>query len=190
MSKEKKYFLIVFGMIAITALSRLFPHMWNFTPIAAIALFGGVYFKNIKTAFVAPLACLLFSDLLLQGKYMAGIAEYPAIYSGTWLVYLSFAAVIGLGILIRKKPSALKVIGASLTGSVLFFLITNFGAWMTDHQYYPVKSLDTLMYSYQLGLPFFRGTLLGDLFFNGVLFGSFALLSKEVRVLQLARVKS
>ena len=189
MSKEKKYFLIVLGCILITALSRLFPHLWNFTPIAAIALFGGVYFKDIKWAFIAPIACLLFSDLLLQGKFIFGIAEYPALYSGIWMTYLSFALVIGLGILIRKKPSVLKVMGASIVGSVLFFLITNFGAWMTDHQYYPVKSVESLIYAYELGLPFFRGTLMGDLFYNAVLFGSFAFLSRKVDVLQPQTVR-
>lgn len=174
MNQNRKHFILIVGLLMLASISRLFPHLWNFTPIAAIALFAGVYLKNRLLAFGLPLLCLFFSDLLLHAEYMLGYAEYPALYLGRWTVYSCFLMIVAVGRFIQKnKVSLPKIVLGSFAGSVLFFILSNFFAWLTDHQYYPVKNMETLLYSYQLGLPFFRGTLLGDLFYNGVLFGSF-----------------
>lgn len=186
-SAQKGYLILAFVLICMAALSRLFPHIWNFTPIAAIALFAGANFKNKLWAFGIPMLCLFATDLILHGQFLAGIAEYPALYGGRWLVYLCFAMVVGIGLWVGKNKGFGRILTGSLVGSVLFFLITNFGSWLTDHQYYPVKNIESLMYSYQLGLPFFRGTLLGDLFFNGVLFGAFEFFTRTIPSLKVAR---
>ncbi len=179
-SSNKKYFLLVLGFIVIACFCRFFPHILNFSPIAAIALFGGVYFKSIKWAVIAPISCLFVTDLIMQGQFLMGTAEYPGFYSSIWAVYLSFMLVVGLGVLLKNKLNAGSLLLTSIVGSILFFLVTNFGSWLALHDLYPVKNIESLMYSYQMGLPFFRGTLLGDLFFNGVLFGSFYAVRKGV----------
>jgi len=189
MNKKQTIGLIIFGMILIAALSRLGPHLYNFTPIAAMALFGAAWFKNKWMALFVPLACLFFSDVLLQLQYVSGSAEYPAFFGGTIAVYGAFLLIGLLGFGLRNRVSFKNVVVTSLAASVLFFVVTNFAAWLTDYQYYPVKSFATLMEAYALGVPFFRGTLLGDLFFNGVLFGSFELVRRSVPSLKLAVVK-
>ena len=166
---------LVVALVFITALTRLFPHEWNFSPIGAIALFGGAYLWNKKYALLLPLLCLFISDLLLQGKFLAGLAEYPAFFNGTIWVYAAFLMIVGLGIALfrNQKVSMPKVLGGAVLASIVFFVVTNFASWATDHQYYPVKNLSSLIYAYELGIPFFRGTLFGNLIWSGVLFGAF-----------------
>lgn len=180
--QKKKILWFILAMVLVTALTRLIPHEYNFSPIGAIALFGAAYLWNKKYALILPLLCLFVSDLLLQGKFLTGMAEYPAFFSGTVWVYGSFLAIVGLGFYLFKnhKVTTPKVIGGAIMAAVLFFLVTNFASWLTDHQYYPVKNFQSLMYAYELGLPFFRGTLVGNLVWSGVLFGSFELLKNTV----------
>lgn len=161
-------------MILMAALSRLLPHPDNVTPVGAMALFGGAYFSRKYLAFLLPLAAMWFSDLLLNNLYYARL--YPEYYDGfVWMgnlwVYVAFIAIVLIGMGLLKKISPLRVIGASLFGSVLFFLVTNLGAWFVDPMY--PKTTTGLAAAYAAGLPFFRNTLMGDLVYCGVLFGGF-----------------
>src|SRR5687768_11567491 len=57
--------LILGAMILAAALTRVMPHPWNFSPVEAIALFGGAYFASRSLAIVVPLVAMLASDLML-----------------------------------------------------------------------------------------------------------------------------
>ncbi len=154
--------------ILVVAISRLLPHPYNFTPIGAMALFGGTFLKDKKIAFGLPLAALLISDLLLQL-----IKPGSAFYEGWFWVYLSFILITPLGFLLGNKLKVQNVIAASLMGSILFFVLTNFGVWTTGLMY-PLNGAG-LMCCYVSAVPFFGGTIMGDLFFNALLFGVFAI---------------
>jgi hypothetical protein len=67
------------------------------------------------------------------------------------------------------------VISASLLSSIIFFLVTNLPLWYLDQGLYPMTWSGT-MTSYTLAIPFFNNQILGDLFYNGVLFGAYALI--------------
>ncbi|MFN3920557.1 MAG: DUF6580 family putative transport protein, partial [Methylohalobius sp.] len=58
-------FLVLVGMILVAAASRLIPHPPNFTPIGAMALFGGACFADRHAAFAVPLAGMWLSDLMI-----------------------------------------------------------------------------------------------------------------------------
>ena len=133
--------------------------MPNFTPIAAMALFGGVYL-NKKFAFVIPLAAMFVSDIFL-GFHQA----MPYVYG-------SFILAVVIGLWLKNNKSAKNIFCASLISSILFFLITNFGVWAGG--WYP-RTLSGLMQSYIMGIPFFRNTVLGDLLYTGVFFGAYEL---------------
>ncbi len=148
-------FVMIFGGIAM----RLLPHLPNFTPIAATALFGGTYL-NKKYAFIVPLVAMFLSDIFLG---FHGTMPY---------VYGSFILTGVIGLWLKNHKNARNIVGATLLSSVLFFLITNFGVWATG--WYP-KTLSGLMQSYTMGLPFFRNTVLGDLCYTGVFFGAYEL---------------
>lgn len=151
------YFFILLG-----ALLRVIPHPANFAPIAAIALFGGVYLDK-KQALLLPLAAMAVSDVFL------GFDSFAS----RFMVYGSFLLIGLIGLWVRRHKNFASIIGATLAGSILFYLITNFA------YFYPVSmyahNLQGILASYVNALPFFRNTLLGDLFYVGAFFGAYEL---------------
>jgi hypothetical protein len=174
MRKINPGFWVVTLMVFIAAFVRLLPHPPNFAPIAAMALFGGAYFSKKTFAFIIPLAAMFLTDMII------------GIYSYAWIVYLSFAIIVVLGIVMLKKVSVKKLIFASVTASVSFFAITNFGVWALGTLY--PKTPAGLMASYTAAIPFFQNSLIGDLFFVGVMFGVYELVKNKVPA--LAKVKA
>ena len=87
------------------------------------------------------------------------------------------AATVGLGLLIRHRCSALRIGAVALTGSVLFFVVTNFGVWLTDSLY--PKTAEGLIACYVAAVPFFGNTLAGNAIYTSVLFGGFALAQRR-----------
>lgn len=180
-------FALVALLIVVAALSRLIPHPYNFTPIAAMGLFGGAYFNKRYLAFLVPFAAMWASDLVLNNVIYA--RQFPAYYNGFQLwgnasVYLSFALIVVLGFVLLRKVRVTNVLVASLLASVLFFFVTNFAVWLNSAVY--PQNIIGLISCYLAGLPFFGNTLLGDLFYSGVLFGGFALLQARYPKLQQA----
>lgn len=164
-----KKFLFITSMILFASISRLFPHIPNFSPIAAMALFGGVYLEDKRSAFIVPLLSMLLSDFFI------GFHD-TMIY-----VYASFICISLLGISIRRNINVLSIAACSLAASCLFFMVTNFGVWASLGCMNGLAGLD---YTYAMGIPFFGPTMLGDLFYSGILFGTFYLVNKKTSVLQ------
>ena len=150
-SNNNSLFLAI-GLIALALISRIIPHLPNFSPLAAIALFGAVYIKIIKFQFFIPLGSIIISDLF--------IGMYPI----SFFVYLSILSV-SLYSLYSKKMNVKTI----FINSILFFLISNFGVWIL---HYP-KNIEGLLECYTLAIPFYRNSILGDLFYSGVLFYSY-----------------
>jgi len=161
---------MLLAVILAAAMSRLIPHPFNFAPIGALALFGGAQFADRRAAFLVPGAAMLLSDLCI------------GLYRHMEWVYCSFALVVCLGLWLRPRRSPLRIAGASLCASGLFFLITNFGVWLNDALY--GRSLAGLVACYVAAIPFFGNTLLGDAFYSLVLFGGFTLLENRFAVLR------
>jgi hypothetical protein len=176
---------VLAAMIVAAALSRLLPHPPNFSPVEAMALFGGAYFAARAMALVVPLLAMLASDLALAAIHGGSYFEYMA-GAGFWLVYacIALSAVLGFGL--RGKVSGARVLGYGLAGSVLFFVVTNFGAWLGSTMY--PQNLAGLGAAYVAGIPFFQWTVLGTLAYSALLFGGFALLRRQVPALQARTV--
>lgn len=173
--------LVLAGLIIAAALTRLLPHPPNFSPVEAIALFGGAYFASKQWAVVVPLLALLMSDLALGAVHGADYASYLG--SATfWSVYACTALSVALGFGLRGKVTGARVLGYALTGSVLFFAVTNFAAWLSDPMY--PKTTAGLAAAYVAGIPFFRWTVLGTLAYGALLFGGFALLRRQLPFLR------
>lgn len=146
------------------ALFRLMPHPPNVTPIAAMALFAGAYMPDRRMALIVPLAAMLLSDLVL------------GLHASMLFVYAGIALTVVIGFGLRQRPRVMPAIAASLMASLLFFLITNFGSLATSGLY--PQTLEGLSMAYTAGIPFFRNSLLGDLFFTALLFGGFQALER------------
>jgi hypothetical protein len=177
--------LALSALIVLAALSRLLPHPPNFSPVEAIALFGGAYFASRALALAVPLLAMLLSDLAL-GLVHGGIYFDYFASAGFWLVYLCIAVSTVLGFGLRGKVGGARVLVYSLLGSVLFFAVTNFGAWLGASMYPQTPA--GLMAAYVAGVPFFRWTVLGTLAYSALLFGGFALLRRQLPVLRAQTV--
>lgn len=172
--KLKTRAIVPWFLILIGAVLRILPHPWNFTPIAAIALFGGTYLQK-KYALIIPLVAMLLGDLY------RGFYQWPIMLS----VYGSFVLIGLIGLVLRRRKNLTTVIGASLSASLSFFLITNFAVWAFSSLY--PRTLVGLIESYTMAIPFFRGTLLGDLFYAGLFFGSYELISYWAKKKELGK---
>lgn len=153
------------AFVLLAALARLIPHPPNVAPVAAMALFGGAHFARKGWAVAVPLAVMLISDTLLGFHGLMPV------------VYFVFAAIVGIGFLLRDRRTPFQIAGASVAGSVLFFVVTNFGVWMVGSLY--PKTLEGLVACYTIAIPLFQNTVLGDAFFVSVLFGGFALAERR-----------
>jgi hypothetical protein len=166
-------FRLALALIAIAALTRLFPHPHNFTPIGAIGLFGAAYFDRRWLALVVPFAALFVSDLLINNVL------YHEFYGGqfqfitSWWIYAAFGAVmlVGWTLLRHQKIAPLRIASASLGASAVFFLITNFSVWLEGGMY--PQTGEGLLACYVAGIPFLGNTVLGDLCFSAALFGAY-----------------
>lgn len=165
--------MLLIGIILLAALSRLLPHPPNFSPVEAVALFGGAYFARRATAMWVPLLAMLVSDIAL-GVINGGLYSEYFLSAGFVLVYACIALSTALGFGLRGRVTAGRVGAYSLLGAILFFIVTNFGTWLGSPMY--PQTLAGLGAAYVAGIPFFQNTLLGTLFYSTVMFGSFALL--------------
>lgn len=161
----------VAGLIGFAALMRLAPHPWNFTPVAAMALFGGAVLRRPLFAFGVPLLALLASDVVLNLWHVGNALAPPNLW-----VYGSFIMIGLMGYGLGRGRSVGTLAAASVSGSVLFFGVTNLGVWAGGILY--PRTAEGLAACFTAALPFFANTLAGDLFWNTVLFGGFYAFSR------------
>lgn len=161
MKSAKLLFPLIFLLSLILFMSRIIPHQANVTPVLALCLMAGFLAKGRWYSLVLPLLALLASDLWI-GMYPGWGFNYVSLvliaFSGVFASY-SLPAFMGFGFL----------------GATQFFLLSNFGVWFFSKMYAP--TWEGLLTCYQMGLPFFRATLvgtLGSLFVFYCVYGFFA----------------
>lgn len=140
-------------LVSFTLVTRWAPNTLNFSPVLAIALFAGSYYRG-AWRFVVPLLAMFVSDIYLE------------FYPGMTVNYLAFALVVALGTLV--KPQALHVFAGALAASVLFFVVSNFGVWMSAELYQPTWA--GLLECYTQAIPFFRNTLVSTVCYSVLFF--------------------
>lgn len=160
-------------MVVAAAATRLLPHPMNFAPIAAMALFGAATFERRWQAVVVPFAAMFLSDCGLQVAHHYGLTRSWGFHAGWWVVYGSFALILGIGFLLRDRRRPLMIALATVSSSVLFFAVSNFAVWASG-TLYPLTG-EGLLRCYVAAIPFFQNTLLGDAVYSTALFGSVAL---------------
>lgn len=160
--------MLAYLFVAFAIAVRFFPHPWSFTPVAAALLFFGA--RGSKRQLWVPFALLAVSDLILN-KF---VYSYPFSWDQL-VVWLWYAATLGLGTTLRNRLKPLPIVGASLASSVSFFLLSNFAVWLSGTMYPMTR--DGLVTCFTLAVPFFRHTVEGDLLFTAAMFASPALLA-------------
>ena len=148
---------ILIATIAVVALTRLLPHPPNFSPVVAMALFGGAALSDRKLAFLVPLAAMFIADLFI------------GFHNTMVFVYLGMALVVAFGLVLTSHRKPAVLIGGAVVGSAIFFLVSNTGMWWLSGIYQ--HNIDGLLMCYVAALPFFHNTLMATLLYSGLLFG-------------------
>ena len=154
------------AIVLVLALFRVVPHPPNATPIAAMALFAGAVFSNRMLAYLVPLAAMLISDLMI------------GLHSTILYVCIGVAVTVVIGSTLRRI-TVFRVGVVAIIASMVFFLVTNFGAWLHHDMY--SQDLVGLMQAYIAGLPFLRNALMANLLFSYVVFYGLTWLNAEFR---------
>jgi hypothetical protein len=175
---------IISALAIAAAASRVLPHPPNFAPMAAVALFGAATFSNRWLAVLVALGSLLLGDLLLHLTFLAGWQPHWGFYQGQWVVYACLLPTILLGFSIRRKRTVATIAAATLASSVVFFLATNFVWAYGSGSIYP-RTVQGLLLSYEMAIPFFGNSLAGDAFYAAALFGTLALAEAKFPTLRL-----
>ena len=142
---DKKTYIYLVLFIAFLVQLRLIPHPPNFTPILAAGVFSGFYFRRFFLGLFIIILSMFIGDL------------YFGFHNTMFFTYISLSVAVMLGLLIKQLKFS-EIIFSGLVSSVCFFLITNFGAWITLDMY--EKNFAGLMSSYTLAIPFFQNTLI------------------------------
>lgn len=164
--------MLALSLILIGILLRFAPHMPNFTPVAAIALFSSAYLSK-KQALLVPLALMVVSDLII------------GIHDVVFFTWGSFILVGLLGTTLKKHKSILRIGALSLASAFLFYLITNFGVWLMG--WYP-PTLTGLRNSYIMALPFLRVFTVSTIIYTAVFFGIYELVARLVKDTKFSKV--
>ena len=161
------YVVILAVLIALGVAGRLLPHPPNFTPMAAIALFAGFIFIKRYMAVVAVISTMLLCDYFAFGSLSVSWFGSKSMF----VVYLALLFPIVFKNFLQKKLGVLRIFGAALASSSVFFLATNFAVWAFSPMY--EKTFEGLVLCYTMAIPFFQNTVAGDLIWSGVIFGTY-----------------
>jgi hypothetical protein len=159
--------LLALFLVVLCVALRLLPHVSNFSPVAAAALFAGMMLNRRWLAIAVPLAAMLIGDAFLGGYGWRMMA----------VVYAALALPAVIGIFARTQRVWPVAIGGALASSLIFFTMTNFAVWALAGLY----SADAkgLLECYVAALPFLKYTVAGDLFWSVALFGGAFLLKRR-----------
>ena len=176
-------------IILLAAFTRIMPHPPNFSPMAAIGLFGAAHFAKKWQAFFIPLIGIWVSDLVINNYvYSSSSSNFVWFYSGFYWQYMSYILIIFAGLFIFNRGISLtKTVGGMISSSGIFFLVSNFGVWAGGTMY--PKNFSGLITCYAAGVPFIHNTIISDVLFTTVLFGTYYLLQVEYSSLKIKPLK-
>jgi hypothetical protein len=177
---------ILILMIIIAGAARLIninhlTGLSNFTPVGAMALFGGAYFSDKWKAYLVPFLALFISDFALDYIYFG---KFMLFYSGALPVYISFAVMVLIGTHI-KNVNVTNVVLGSMGAVLVHWLITDIDPWLQGTMY--AKSFYGYGESLIAAIPFEKSMLLGNLIYGAILFGGFELAKSKFTVLRAVK---
>ena len=180
---------IISIIILLAAFTRIMPHPPNFSPMAAIGLFGAAHFAKKWQAFLIPLIGIWTSDLVINNiVYSSHSSNFVWFYGGFYWQYISYVFIIFAGLFnFNKGISVTNTLGGMVSSSGIFFLFSNFGVWAGGAMY--TKNISGLITCYAAGIPFIHNTIISDALFTTVLFGTYYLLQTEYSYLKLKHLR-
>lgn len=161
-----KLTLVACGLLVLGILLRIMPHTANFAPVGAIALFAGAVLSK-RMAIILPLSLMIVSDLII------------GLHSDILFTWGGFALVGIYGMLLRHRNPALQVAVGAVGSALIFFVVSNFGVWLSGDMY--ARTWQGFVECYTMALPFLRPTFLGDLAYAMIFFNAYVLAANTLR---------
>ena len=146
---DKVFYLVFFGIIL--ALSRIIPHPQNFTPILASAIMAPMLIKDRWFGMAIPIVAMFISDIVI------GFHPYQ---------FVIYTTILTIALVSPMHKNYLYLGIMAIGSSVWFFITTNFAVWII-WDYYP-KTIEGLITSYTLAIPFFKNTVISTILFTGL----------------------
>lgn len=140
------------SLILILSFSRLIPHPPNFTPIIAATILSSIFFNKSTKSISVVIISFLITDIIL------------GFYPSMMITYLSLILLILLSHNFFTSVNFKNLFFYSLTSSVIFFLLSNFGFWMFSGLY--EISFSGLLKCFYMAIPFFKNTILSTIIFS------------------------
>tara|TARA_B100001778_G_scaffold60069_1_gene46719 strand:- start:224 stop:739 length:516 start_codon:yes stop_codon:yes gene_type:complete len=160
-------------MMTLLVISRMISDIPNFTATIALIMFTSYLIRDKFLSVLVILVSQIISDL------------YIGIYSSMFFVYGAYVFIALLSPIIMNKLSFKSVLISSLVTPTIFYIVSNFGVWITGSTY-PL-SLDGLIMCYVAGIPFFDETLLSTVVFSVTIYVMMKLIVKEPEKLILIK---
>ena len=148
--RKHKYYILPICLILVLSFSRMIPHPWNFSPILAAGIFSGFYFRQFILSSMIVVLSMFIGDL------------YLGFHDTMIFTYISLIVAVSLGLFIKNLKFT-SILFSGILSSISFYIITNFGAWLTLPMY--EKTFSGLVQSYVLAIPFFHNTLISTLLY-------------------------
>ncbi len=171
MKPISRIIILLIILVVVAALYRLVPgRPYGFAPQIAMALFAGIVIKDRKWAFALPVLSMFLSDVIFELLFRSGLSQMQGFYTGQLTNYILFALLTIVGFAV-KKISVLNIAIASIAAPTIYFLLSNTLVWLNGSGLQRPKTWEGLMMTLADGLPFYRNSLYGTLFFSALLFG-------------------
>lgn len=182
--KRKTWIATLIAGLSIILLGRWMPHPPNFTPLIGCLIFCSTFFKSEKLHFVLPIFGLWVSDLLLNNLVYAQYFEGWVWFSDAFLwSSLAFIIIALISQRVMKTPGVRRTVGMTVTATLIFFIVSNFGVWASSPLLY-TRDISGLLTAFIAGIPFVLNSLAGDLFYTAAFFGLYYLANKQDFVLR------
>ncbi|RYU92400.1 hypothetical protein EWM62_02900 [Mucilaginibacter terrigena] len=171
--------LIILAATAMRFVSYKYQFLSNFTPVGAIAMFGGVYFTDKWKAYLVILLSLFLSDVVINYLYSA---KWTFFSGDTFWNCVCFSIMVFIGSKIKKLniTSGLIILLAPV---LVHWLIMDL-PWINDALGLYPKTLTGYGSALIAAIPFEKNMLLGDLVFGAILFGGFELAKSKYTALE------
>ncbi|MCK9402517.1 MAG: hypothetical protein M0Q26_03875 [Chitinophagaceae bacterium] len=181
-------FIVVTGLLRVMSAGKLLSPIANFTPLGAMALFGGTYFNSRWKSYLFPLLALFASDMVMMQLFYKTYSN-GLLYNGWLWTYSAFAVMVLIGKYV-KKVNFKSVVTAAVTAALAHWLITDFGVWLgggLDVTTGRALTADWhgFVQCYVQAIPFLKNMLLGNIIYSGILYGGFEALQKRYPSLRL-----
>lgn len=189
MKLNSRLLIFTLALIAVATLCKYYfgPELAfsGFSPVIAIALFSGMLIKDKSKSFLLPLLAVFASDMIIELLYMADLFPYSGFYSWQIFNYALLLSTTLLGWALKGRNYG-SIAAGGVLAPTLFFLFSNFGAWMIDYTNLYADNFSGLMASYEAGLPFYRNALGATLLFLPAIMLGYNALIRNTRSLKLA----